>query len=73
MSEPEPNLPVPNPDPTPDRPPRPSRLRRFLLRHVPLALAGLMFLVALATVGIYPLDELRPVRRPGPQAPCRRA
>ncbi len=47
MSEPRNPLPVPQP------PPRPRRLRRFLLRHVPLALAGLVVLVMLATVGMY--------------------
>ena len=51
MSEFESDLPVPDPDP--EQMPRPSRLRRFLLRHVPLALAGLMALVSMATVGLY--------------------
>lgn len=47
MSEPESQLPVS------EQPPRPSRLRRFFLRHVPLGIAGVMVLVAFATVGLY--------------------
>lgn len=37
----------------PDQEPRPSRLRRFFLRHVPLALAGMVVFVALATVATF--------------------
>ena len=52
MSEPETELPVPESDlPAPPR--RPSRLRRFFLRHVPLAIATLVILIALATFGLY--------------------
>ena len=47
MSEPE--IPVPAQEESPEQP-RPSRLRRFFLRHVPLTLAGLMVVVALVTV-----------------------
>jgi len=50
MSEPE--IPVPAPEESPEQP-RPSRLRRFFLRHVPLTLAGLMVVIALVTVGLY--------------------
>ena len=50
MSEPE--VPVPSQE-EPAEQPRPRRLRRFLLRHVPLTLAGLMAVVALVTVGLY--------------------
>ncbi|MDR3751997.1 MAG: translocation/assembly module TamB domain-containing protein [Terracidiphilus sp.] len=34
-------------------PPRPSRLRRFFLRHLPLSVGGLVVLLALAVVGAY--------------------
>jgi translocation and assembly module TamB len=34
-------------------PPRPSRLRRFFLRHLPLSVGGLVVLLALALVGAY--------------------
>jgi translocation and assembly module TamB len=50
MSEPETMLPVPPGTPTR---PRPSRLRRFFLRHLPLSLAGLAILLAAATAGLY--------------------
>lgn len=33
--------------------PRPSRLRRFFLRHLPLTAAGAVVLLALATTGLY--------------------
>ncbi len=33
--------------------PKPSRLRRFLLRHVPLTITGAVVLLALATTGLY--------------------
>ena len=51
MSDPESQLPVP--DPEQEQQPRPSRLRRFFLRHVPFTLAGLMLLAALVSVGLY--------------------
>jgi len=47
MSEPGSNLP-----PVPD-PPRPSRLRRFFLRHLPLTLAGGAVLLVVALTGFY--------------------
>ncbi len=47
MNEPESTLP---PDPEPCRP---SRLRRFLLRHVPLAIAGLLVLLAVSSSSLY--------------------
>ncbi len=50
MSELE--IPVPSEENAPEQP-RPSRLRRFLLRHVPLTLAGLMVVVGFTTVGLY--------------------
>ncbi len=34
-------------------PPRPNRLRRFFLRHVPLTLGGMLLLVILTCVGLY--------------------
>jgi translocation and assembly module TamB len=46
MSESESQLPVPTPR-------RPSRLRRFFLRHVPLAIAVLLVLLAIVTVSFY--------------------
>ena len=51
MSEPEIMLPPPLEEPPTLR--KPSRLRRFFLRHVPLGIAGLIMLVALAIVGAY--------------------
>ncbi len=61
MSEPESTPPVPagtpepaTPDPiAPAKPPRPSRLRRFFLRHLPLTVAGAAILLALATTSLY--------------------
>jgi len=50
MTEPESPLPVP---PEPVQAAAPSRLRRFLLRHGPLAAAGLTMLLSAATVGLY--------------------
>jgi translocation and assembly module TamB len=47
MSEPESTLPVP------EEPPRPSRLRRFFLRHLPLAAGGAALLLTVATAGLY--------------------
>ena len=35
------------------KPRRPSRLRRFLLRHVPLAICGILALLVLVTTGLY--------------------
>ncbi|HUV70594.1 MAG TPA: translocation/assembly module TamB domain-containing protein [Terracidiphilus sp.] len=61
MTEPHTNLPEPiSPvsdepeanEPELTQPPRPSRLRRFFLRHVPLALAGLVALVILVSAGL---------------------
>ncbi len=51
MIEPESTLPVPAEEPATLRPP--SRLRRFFLRHLPLSLAGLAALAALATISLY--------------------
>ncbi|MGD0547127.1 MAG: hypothetical protein ABR991_04790, partial [Terracidiphilus sp.] len=58
MSEPEstPRLPAEAPAPEPSRqaaPRRPSRLRRFFLRHLPLSLAGGIVLLAVTLVGLY--------------------
>ena len=53
MNEIDSELPVPDPDPDPEEAPRPRKLRRFLLRHVPLTLAGLLALTALTAVGLY--------------------
>src|SRR5271157_5731192 len=33
--------------------PRPSRLRRFFLRHLPLSVAGAVILLAVTTIGLY--------------------
>ncbi len=42
------------PEPQPSvQPPRPSRLRRFFLRHLPLSIATLVVLVVIALVGAY--------------------
>jgi translocation and assembly module TamB len=38
---------------TPPQPPRPSRLRRFFLRHLPLAVAGIVVLLVLTVTGAY--------------------
>ncbi len=66
MSEPESTPPVPagawEPDVpelvaedpvAPSKPPRPSRLRRFFLRHLPLSMAGAAILLALTLLGLY--------------------
>ena len=61
MSEPEFTPPIPTgtsdpaaPEPVaPAEPPRPSRLRRFFLRHLPLTLAGGLVLLALTLLGLY--------------------
>ena len=62
MTEPESQLPTPEPGnpeasvPEPrfiERRSRRSRLRRLFLRHVPLALAGLVVLAVLAMTGLY--------------------
>ncbi len=50
MSERESTHPVP---PEPPQRPRPSRLRRFFLRHLPLSIAGGTILLAIATVVFY--------------------
>jgi translocation and assembly module TamB len=47
MSGPESMLPVSS------QPKRPRRLRRFLLRHLPLSVAGLAVLLAVAVTGLY--------------------
>jgi translocation and assembly module TamB len=58
MSEQEPTPPVPaeTPEPgapEPERAPRPSRLRRFFLRHLPLSLAVAAILLAVSLAGLY--------------------
>jgi translocation and assembly module TamB len=50
MSEKESTLPVP---PEPPARPKPSRLRRFFLRHLPLSIAGGAILLAIATIAFY--------------------
>ena len=55
MSEQEPTPPD-NLDPgasEPDKAPRPSRLRRFFLRHLPLSLAAVTILLAATLAGLY--------------------
>ena len=49
-SGPDSGLPV---APEPSQPRKRSRLRRFFLRHVPLSLAALAILLAVAVVGVY--------------------
>jgi translocation and assembly module TamB len=58
MSETESTPPVPAETQEPDAPeaekaPRPSRMRRFFLRHLPLSLAGAAILLAVTLVGLY--------------------
>jgi translocation and assembly module TamB len=56
MSDPEstPSLPAETPEPAaPPEAPRPSRLRRFFLLHLPLGVAGVAILMAAAAVGLY--------------------
>jgi translocation and assembly module TamB len=56
MSDPEstPSLPAETPEPvTPSEAPRPSRLRRFFLLHLPLGVAGVAILLVVAVVGLY--------------------
>ena len=56
MSEPESNPPAPagNSESLPaPAAPRPNRLRRFFLRHLPLALAGVIALLAVTVTGLY--------------------
>jgi translocation and assembly module TamB len=58
MSEQEPKLLVPSETlepvaPEPEKAPRPSRLRRFFLRHLPLSVAGAVILLAVTTIGLY--------------------
>ena len=56
MSEPESNPPVPAGNsesvPAPETP-RPRRMRRFFLRHLPLAAAGVLALLAITVTGLY--------------------
>ena len=52
MSDLDAQRPIPDPTPEPPLPPRPSRLRRFFLRHVPLTLAGIVAFVVLASIGL---------------------
>ena len=49
MNEPETEL------PSPEEQSRPSRLRRFFLRHVPLGIAAILVVVTLVAVGLYML------------------
>jgi translocation and assembly module TamB len=37
----------------PVKAPRPSRLRRFFLRHLPLSVAGILILLSVTTIGLY--------------------
>jgi translocation and assembly module TamB len=59
MSEPDSTLPFPPEPPVspetsePSKPPRKSRLRRFFLRHVPLAAAAAAVLLAVTLAGLY--------------------
>ena len=55
MSETEHALPSENTEQPPrtEQPSAPRKLRRFFLRHVPLAIASILVLVALATTGVY--------------------
>jgi translocation and assembly module TamB len=61
MSEPESTPPVPAETPVPEAPepvaepetPRPSRLRRFFLRHLPLTVAAAAVLLAVTLTGLY--------------------
>jgi translocation and assembly module TamB len=61
MSETESTPPVPaeNLEPAAPEPedqvkaPRPSRLRRFFLRHLPLSVAGVVILLSVTTIGLY--------------------
>lgn len=53
MNEPEAGLPIPDPDPNPAEPKGSSRLRRILLRNVPLTVAGLAVIASLVAVALY--------------------
>jgi len=61
MSEPESMPPLSAETPEPDAPeqvaepeaPRPSRLRRFFLRHLPLTVAAATVLLAVTLTGLY--------------------
>jgi translocation and assembly module TamB len=58
MSETESTPPVPVETfepvaPEPEKAPRPSRLRRFFLRHLPLSLAAVAILLAITLAGLY--------------------
>lgn len=50
MSDPQP---LPAAEQPVEKPSAPSRLRRFFLRHLPLGIAGILILVALAATGLY--------------------
>jgi len=50
MTGPESELPV---APEPQRPRRPSRLRRFFLRHLPLSVAAIALAVVVVVIGLY--------------------
>ncbi len=58
MSETETTLPVPaetmeSGAPEPEKAPRPSRLRRFFFRNLPMTVAGLVILLSATTIGLY--------------------
>ena len=53
LAAPEPVAPELGKAAKPAQPPRPSRLRRFFLRHLPLTLAGVMVLLAVAVTSLY--------------------
>ena len=52
MSDLDSQLPLPDPTPEPAHRPRPTRLRRFFLRHLPLTLAGVAALIILVSIGL---------------------
>jgi len=53
MSEPESELPLPVESAPAEEPKRPSRLRRFFLRHVPLTVAAVLLLSITSVVSLY--------------------
>lgn len=53
MNESESQLVESQEEPGQEEPRRPSRLRRFFLRHVPLAICSILVLLALVTTGLY--------------------
>ncbi|MGA2217025.1 MAG: hypothetical protein ABSG51_03015, partial [Terracidiphilus sp.] len=53
MSEPPPISPDSSASPSPSSTARPSRLRRFFFRHLPLSLAALAALLVAAAIGLY--------------------